>query len=300
MRAGAPPDDPAKVRLFEDHIRRQQFQEVEPLIREYLQVNPLSWWGHYVLGYALFGQRRMGESIAALAKSLQLNIDNADAHRLLGRDLMMIGRFDAAQTELEQALKLRPQWAEARYDLGKIYSANDNYPPARRELEEALRLDPSYMEAYDTLGFVMEALGDDNAAVSHYLKAASINESRGAGFAAPYVNLAAYYNRMGNPKLALENARKALALIPKSDGGNFQLAKALDRMQEWPEAAEALNRAIESNPSASSYHYVLSGVYRRLGKGKESLEQMEIFRKLEKDAAEFEQKRRETRREEPR
>ena len=86
----------------------------------------------------------------------------------------------------------------------------------------------------------------------------------------------------------------------KSAAGNFQLAKALDRLQQWPEAAEALNLAIEANPSVASYHYVLSGVYRHLGKPKESQEQMEIFRKLEKEAADFEQKRRESRREPPR
>ena len=220
-----PADDPAKVRLFEDYIRRQQFKELEPLVIDYLKTKPDSSWGHYVLGYALFGQQRIGDSIGALAKSLQLNVNNADAHRLLGRTLMIIGRYDAARTELEQAVKLRPQWAEVRYDLGKIHSANDDYPPAEEEFEEALRLDPSYMEAYEALGFVMEALDDDNAALAHYRKSAEINESRQAGFAPPYISLAAYYNRTGDPKLALENARKAVQVNPKSDGGNFQLGK---------------------------------------------------------------------------
>ncbi len=299
-RAGIPPDDPDKVRLFEDYIRNQQFKEVEPLVRDYIRVNPKSWWGRYVLGYSLFGQRRIGDSIAELAQSLQLNLNNADAHRLLGRNLMTIGRFDAALTELEQAVKLMPKSAEVRYDLAKIHSANDNYPPAKRELEEAIRLDPSYMEAYEALGFVMEASGDDAAAVSFYEKSAALNEVRGGKFASPYVDLAAYYNRIGNPNLALEYARKALQLNPKTDAGNFQLAKALDRLEQWPEAVDALNHAIESNPSASSYHYVLAAVYRSLGKLKESREQTEIFRKLEKEAAEFEQKRRDARREESR
>ena len=156
------------------------------------------------------------------------------------------------------------------------------------------------MEAYEALGFVMEALGDDAAAVSFYQKSAAINESRGTNFGSPYVDLAAYSNRTGDTKLALEYARKALQLNPKSDGGNFQLGKALDRLQQWPEAAEALNRAIEANPSMSSYHYVLSAVYRNLGKTKESREQTEIFRKLEKEAADFEQKRRDARRQESR
>ena len=195
--SAAPPDDPATIKLFEDYVRRQQFKELEPLVIDYLKANPNSWWGHYVLGYAQFGQQRIGDSIASLAKSLQLNLKNAEAHQLLGRNLMVIGRFDAAQTELEQAVKLKPQSAEIRYDLAKIHSANDNYPPAKRELEEAIRLDPSYMEAYDALGFVMEAMGDDAAALSFYKKAAEMNEARGGNFASPYVNLAAYYNRTG-------------------------------------------------------------------------------------------------------
>ena len=94
----------------------------------------------------------------------------------------------------------------------------------------------------------------------------------------PYINLAAHYNRLGDSKLAVEHARKALRANPKSDAANFQLAKALDRLQEWPKAAEALEAAIAVNPRASSYYYLLGGVYRRLGKTKESEEQMELFR----------------------
>jgi tetratricopeptide (TPR) repeat protein len=291
------PDDPETVRRFEDYVRKQEYQQLEPLVKDYLKQHPDSWWGYYVLGYAQFGQRRIGDSVASLAKSLQLNLKNAEAHQLLGRDLMAIGRFDAAQTELEQAVKLKPQSAEIRFDLAKIHSANDDYPPAKRELEEAIRLDPSYVEAYEALGFVMEAMSDDGAAVGFYKKAAEMNEARGGTFASPNVDLAAYYNRTGNPELALEYARKSLQINPKSDGGNFQLGKALERTGKLPEAADALNRAIAINPSASSYHYVLSGIYRRLGNLKEAQQQMEVFRKLETDAAEFEQKRRASRRE---
>jgi len=289
-------DDPVIVKHFEDYIRQQRFKELEPLVRDYLEGSPNSWWGHYVLGYALFAQQRVGDSISSLAKSLQLNVKNADAHRLLGRNLMLIGRYDVAQTELEQAVKLSPRRAEIRYDLGKILSAQDNYPPAKRELEEAIRLDPSHMEAYDALGFVMESMGDDNSALLNYRKSAEISESRKAGFVSPYINLAAYYNRIGDSQLAVEQARRALKANPKSDAANFQLAKALDRLQEWPKAAQALEAAIAINPRTSSYHYLLGGVYRRLGKTKESEEQMELFRQLEKAAAEFEEKRREARR----
>src|SRR5262249_10253080 len=213
-----------------------------------------------------------------------------------GRNLMLIGRYDVAQTELEQAVKLSPRRAGIWYDLGKIFSAQDNYPPAKRELEGGVRLDPSPMGGYDALGFVMESLGDDNGALLNYRKSAEISESRKSGFVSPYINLAAYYNRIGDSQLAVDQARRALKSNPKSDAANFQLAKALDRLQEWPQAAQALEAAIAANPRASPYHYLLGGVYRRLGKAKESEEQMELFRQLEKAAAEFEENRREARR----
>ena len=82
-------------------------------------------------------------------------------------------------------------------------------------------------------------------------------------------------------------------------GAIFNWPRRSSARDSWAEAAEALNRAIAANPGASSYHYVLSGVYRRLGKTNEAQEQMEIFRKLEKETTDFEQKRRESRRETP-
>ena len=92
-------DDPQRITEFESYIRAGRFQEVEPLLAAYVQEHPKASWGWYALGYSLFAQRKVGESIQALAKSLQLNNENAEAHKILGRDLMFIGRFAAAQTE---------------------------------------------------------------------------------------------------------------------------------------------------------------------------------------------------------
>ena len=38
----------------------------------YVKERPSSSWGWYALGYSLFAQQKIGESIQALAKSLQL------------------------------------------------------------------------------------------------------------------------------------------------------------------------------------------------------------------------------------
>src|SRR5262249_23677075 len=152
--------------------------------------------------------------------------------------------------------------AESHYNLGKLFSVQDNWEAARKSFESALRIEPSYVEAMDALGFALEALGDDDGAVAMYRKAIALNDERKGTYALPHVNLSAYYNRTGNPEKALEHARSALTLDPKSDRALFQQGRAYERQDKLDEAARSLNEATALNPRASSYYYVLAGVYR--------------------------------------
>jgi tetratricopeptide (TPR) repeat protein len=237
--------------------------------------------------------------VKSLAKSLQLNVNNANAHEVLGRCLMIIGRFDAAQIEFQQAARLNPKSAEVRQNLGKLFSIQDNWSAAKTYFEEAIRLDPVYLEAYDGLGLALEALGDNSGAIANYQKAITLNQERKGNFFAPCVNLSALYNKTGNIDAAVEYAQKALAINPKSDTGLFQMAKAQERRGELEAAVASLIAAISINPRSSSYHYVLGTVYRRLGKTDESREAFDLFRKLEKESSEIDQKKRDAAKGEP-
>jgi tetratricopeptide (TPR) repeat protein len=285
-------DDPAQVAQVEGYIRDGRFSEAQSLAATYVAQHPKSSWGWYGLGYSLFAQQKIGESIQALSKSLQLDVKNAEAHKILGRDLMIIGRFDAAQIEFEQGIRYEPQSSEMHYNLGKLFSMLDNWSPARKEFEEALRIDPSYVEALDALGFAQEALGDNAGAVASYEKAIALNQARNGKFASAHVNLSAYYNRSGDAVKGLEYARQALELDPKSDRAWFQKAKADESQGRLNDAVDSLNRAISFNTRASSYYYVLAGLYRRLGKVKESQEALAVFTRLDKESNELEKMRR--------
>jgi tetratricopeptide (TPR) repeat protein len=294
----APIDDAVEVGRLEGFIRAGRFQDVEAPLRAYVEQRPKSSWGWYALGYSYYGQRKIGDSIQALARSLQLDVRNADAHKVLGRDLMIIGRFDAAKLEFEQGARLDPASAEMPYNLGKLYSIQDNWADARKSFEAAVRLNPRYMEAQDGLGFALEALHDDPGAIACYQKAIELNEASHAGFASPYVNLSALYNRNGDREATMKYARKALEVNERSDRALFQLAKACERDENLPCAVDSLNRAIAINPRASSYFYVLATVLRKLGKVEESRQAMSAFSKLERETNELDQRRRDWAREE--
>jgi tetratricopeptide (TPR) repeat protein len=285
-------DDPARVAQLEQYIKDAKWAEVEPLLTKYVEERPKSSWGFYALGYTYFAQKKIGESIKALAKSLQLDLKNAESHKILGRNLMIIGRFDAAQIEFEQAIRYQPDSAESHYNLGKLFSIQDNWEPARKAFEDALRIDPSYLEALDGLGFALEALGDDAGAIAKYEEAIRLNQARGGQFASAHVNLSAYFNRTGDSAKAIEYARKAIELDSNSDRAWFQKAKADEREGRLNDAVTALNTAISINPRASSYYYVLAGVYRQLGWTDESRKALELFKRLDQESAALEKKRR--------
>ncbi len=285
-------DDAAVVAKVDGYIREEKFKEAEPVLAEYVKQRPNSAWGWYALGYSFFAQKKIGDSIKALAKSLVLDIRNAEAHKILGRNLMIIGRFDAAQIEFEQGIRYKPDSAELHYNLGKLFSIQDNWEPARKAFEQALRIDPSSLEAIDALGLALEALGDDAAAVAKYEQAIALNERQGRRFASAHVNLSAYYNRIGEPDKALDYAGKALELDPQSDRAWFQKGRADERRGKLEDAVQALNQAIVFNANAASYYYVLAGVYRRLGWMDESRKALEVFKRLEQESSELDKKRR--------
>jgi tetratricopeptide (TPR) repeat protein len=285
-------DEPSLMADLEGDIRQAKYKEVEPRLAEYVKEHPRSSWGWYALGYSQFAQQKIGDSIASLAKSLELDVTNAEAHKILGRNLMIIGRFDAAQVEFEQALRYKPDSAESAYNLGKLFSIQDNWEPARKQFETALRIDPAYLEAIDALGFALEALGDDAGALVAYQKAIALNKEKKGTFVSPLVNMSAYYNRTGDAAKALEYANRAIELDAHADRAWFQKGRAYERQGKLQEAVEALNRAISSNPRSSSYYYVLAGVYRRLGMMDENQKALETFRRLEREASELEEKRR--------
>jgi tetratricopeptide (TPR) repeat protein len=292
LTAAAAVDDSARILELEGYIRDGRFDEVEPLLADYVAQRPASSWGWYALGYSYFAQQKIGDAIKALAKSLELDVSNAEAHKILGRTLMIIGRFDAAQMEFELGIRYKPASAEMHYNLAKLFSIQDNWEPARKAFEAAIRLDPDYVEAIDGLGFALEALGDDDGAVARYQEAVALNEERQGGFAGGHLNLSALYNRTGDAALALEHARAAIAIDPGSDRAWFQRGRAEERLGNLDNAVTAFNQAIAANPRASSYYYVLAGVYRRLGQEEASRQALAEFKRLEQESAELEKMRR--------
>ena len=109
------------------------------------------------------------------------------------------------------------------------------------------------------------------------------------------MSLSAYYNRTGDPDKALDYARQAVELDPKSDRAWFQKAKADERQGRLTDAVSAERG---DRPQLARV-LVLLRPGRRVPPARlehDSQQALESFKRLERDASELEKMRREQRR----
>ena len=292
--SGAPSgrDDSARMAKFERMARDGSEAALESRLQAYVRQHPSSARAHYLLGYVYFQQKRNEEAVRELLRSVELDGNDAHARALLSWVHMTENRCDLAQNELERAVELRPGWDEAHYRLGRVYLIEEDFMRAKSEFERAIKLSPDYREAWNALGVAMEALNDGPGARASFEKANAVGRAAGKPLAAPYINISGYYNRRGEPARAIEFAKKALAINPKADLACFELGRAYRIQEKWSEAQGALERAIALKSDTAQYHYVLSIVYRKLGKQAESRRSLETFRDLDRKYAEIETQRR--------
>ena len=128
------------------------------------------------------------------------------------------------------------------------------------------RLDPGAYKAWDNLGLATEALGDPAQAQQHYLKALALVHKDHPRYDVVYANFADLLIKLGNYQRAFDLAVEAAQRNPDEPRNFFLAGKALVQLGRADISVRWLERAIALNPDYPEPHYVLSQVYRRLGR----------------------------------
>jgi tetratricopeptide (TPR) repeat protein len=271
-----------EIQDFERLIAAAKYAEVEPQLEHFTASHPQSGEAWYQLGFVYFRQHKIWPSVKALSKSLSIDPSRAAAHKILGHDFTILGRLDLAIDEFRRAIALDPKSAESQYGLGRAHYENGDYKQAAEHLEQTIQLDPGYLKAWHNLGLALEALSETDRAREYFVKAIELQRTAAAKSEWPYLDFAGFENRQGNPQNAIDLLRQAEAINAQSDQVYFELAKAHRALEQWQPAIKAIERAIQLNPRAADYHYILSLLCRKTGRLEQSRTALLEFERLKK------------------
>lgn len=161
------------------------------------------------------------------------------------------GNYEAALTYYEKAEREDPMNIEVYLSKGIAYANMDELEEAKRQFEKALKVNRKSGLAYFHLGSIGMLLGDTAAGIENYNKAIA----NGYDDAQLYYSMGLLYEEQGDYDMALRNYSKAIQRDALRPDIRIRKARLLIKSNHIPEAMEALDETILTNPDVfEGYH----------------------------------------------
>ncbi|MDX2151408.1 MAG: tetratricopeptide repeat protein [Bryobacteraceae bacterium] len=213
-----PNDADAHQALARVYTRLGRFDEAEQLYRRAISLEPDSIAPHDSYANFLYRRNRLDDAIREFGLVVKIAPDHAAAHVNLGSALSDAGRIDEAIQNYRRAVELNPTYM-AYSNLGTAYSRTGQYKDAVDAYRRALALSGNDPMVWGNLGFVYSWLPDSareaREAFTRAIKLAEDRRKESPRDVTTHTDLALYYAKTGNAKLAGERLETALTLAPR-------------------------------------------------------------------------------------
>jgi len=198
---------------------------------------------------ALIDASAYSEALAPAREYVHRMPSDASSHVMLGTIYQQLGDYGKAVPELEVGAAKAPDSFEARYQLGLVLARTGKPQEALAHLRKAVALKPEDRAAKYQLVAVMRALGqtEDAAQLAGQLRSEQGKESIDSQLAAEGTK-ANDLMQSGNPAEAAQLYRHMLEENPGSAQTAYNLALALEAMNDFRGAEETLRNAITIDP----------------------------------------------------
>jgi tetratricopeptide (TPR) repeat protein len=226
------------------------------------------------LGEIYSRQGKLPDAVSTFRKALSMNPDLPEGPNNLGTTLLRLGDLDGAETALREAVRLRPEISAPRLNLAQVLSSKGKLPEAKHHLEKAIHTGPSTAAAHSAylqtlaatgnvpqaqarrqealrselsdmhsnLGTVLVALGEREAAISHYRLAVDSNPASPTA----HFNLGLSLADQGQPTEAMPFLEKAVQYAPDLFEAHLKLGELLLARGQAAQAAPHLRKAAQS------------------------------------------------------
>lgn len=241
--------------LITNLFPRRRFQEAANLAKKLVQQSP-----HDLKAQTLYLHVLVLNDDVDVARPLAKKLRVSSPHDFMVLYLNgvlenRLGNYSGARTFLEQAVALDPNHYDSRYNLGMALANLGDAHGAREQFEKALELgapEPGVRFEYVK---VLRTLGESKLA-EEQLKLYQQEQKAQADrtLAASKMGQADGELAGGDPKKAAELYRDAIAAMPDFALLQYKLSVALDKTGDTAGEREALERAVQLDPSMAIAH----------------------------------------------
>jgi tetratricopeptide (TPR) repeat protein len=245
-------------------IHMQKFADAENALRRYLERNPTSANGFYLLGYVLNRENRPGESLEIYTRAAKITPPTGDDLKIVALDYELLSDNSEAIRWLERAVAMEPVNKEAWYYLGRAYYTASRIPDARAAFEQVLRIEPRDARAENNLGLIFESGGKAEDALAAYRNAIAWQKDNTPSSEQPYLNLGSLLVTLDRAEEAISPLQKAVGLASTNSQCHLRLGTAYLHLNRLDEAQKELFEAVRLNPQDATAHYQLGRYYKQV------------------------------------
>jgi len=276
--ASADTTDP--LHSVRDLLDASQYAQAEKTLRTYLEKNPSSAEGHFLLGYTLFREQRPKESLAEFTEGAKYQRPKASDLKIVAADYVVLGDFADADKWLTMVANETPKDADAWYLLGRTKYNENRFEEAIEAFQRTLTLRPGDVKAENNLGLSYQGLNRPDDARKAFENAISWQKDWPVKDPQPYLNMGILLADQDQAAQALPWLQQAVKLAPRNPKVHEELARAYDLLKMPDKAQHELEQAITLAPDVASLHYKLGQVYRRQGKQQLAQQEFDICAKI--------------------
>jgi tetratricopeptide (TPR) repeat protein len=246
-------------------INLDEAAAAELVLRNFLEQDPRSSAGLYLLGYALERENKPRESLEIFTRAAAIAAPRAEDLRLVALDYVLLDDYVDAIHWLNRALASDPANAEAWYDFGRAQMHQGNFVESERAFKRTLAINPLHAKALDNLGLSYEGQNRTEDALQAYSRAIEAQKKSQHPTEQPLLNFGALLNTKNRSAEAIASLQQAVALAPSSSRCHEELSRAYAGAHQDDLAREQMERAVALDPDNPRLHFQLGQMYRRAG-----------------------------------
>ncbi len=204
-------------------ISQGRTDDANKQIRSFLEDDPTSEYGRYLLAFILYFQGKSKESEQLALQLQQDDPENSAYLALLAEINLREEELGAAEEKGNMLLQMSPYEVQFHNLMSRIKFAQRYYDSALKYANSALEIDPENLESLNQKTLIAGILGDKQSAKNTILEALEKNPED------PYTiaNHAHQLLKEGNVKESLERFKEALKLNPNNSLARYGMQEAM-------------------------------------------------------------------------